>query len=147
MHDLRKDIRIRTDSVEQTVALGREFAGMLTGGDIIVLQGALGAGKTCLVKGIADGFGYDAALVTSPSYTLVNEYLAQIPMYHFDLYRLKDVSELYGIGWDDYLMRDGIIVVEWGERAGDFLPDRRIEISIEIVSDTSRDFVIRHIGW
>ena len=146
MRDLKMDIRIRTDSAEQTIELGREFAGVLKSGDVIVLQGVLGAGKTCFVKGIAEGFGYAEESVTSPSYTLVNEYQAQVPIYHFDLYRLKDVSELYGIGWDDYLMRDGIVMVEWGERAGDFLPERRIEITIEIVSDTSRDFVIRHIG-
>jgi len=145
MQYLRQDIRVQTESVEHTHEFGRDFAATLQSGDVVVLQGALGAGKTCFVKGIAEGLGYPAANVTSPSYTLVNEYQARVAIYHFDLYRLKDASELYGIGWDDYLMRDGIVMVEWGERAGEFLPKSRIEITIDIISDTSRAFMIRFI--
>ncbi|MCP4706525.1 MAG: tRNA (adenosine(37)-N6)-threonylcarbamoyltransferase complex ATPase subunit type 1 TsaE [candidate division Zixibacteria bacterium] len=114
------------------------MAKLLKANDIISFSGVLGAGKTCLIKGIADGLGIWDDMVKSPSYTLINEYDGKIPLYHFDLYRMKDSSELYNIGWDDYLMRDGIVVVEWGERAEDQMPDNKIDISIEIISETKR---------
>jgi len=82
-------------------------------------------------------------LVKSPSYTIINEYDGKIPLYHFDLYRMKDPTELYNIGWDDYLMRDGIVVVEWGEKAEEQMPKNRIDIDIEIVSETNRKLQIR----
>ena len=91
---------------------------------------------------IAKGLGINTEDVKSPSYTLVNEYFGKMPLYHFDLYRLKDDSELYGIGWDEYLMRDGIMVVEWGEKAGDQLPEKRIQIDMEIIGESERKLKI-----
>jgi tRNA threonylcarbamoyladenosine biosynthesis protein TsaE len=134
----RENFTVTTASADETKTLGSKLAGILKSGDTIVLTGPLGAGKTCLVKGIAIGLGISEDEVNSPSYTLVNEYRGDMNIYHFDLYRLENESELYNIGWDDYLMRDGIITVEWGERAGKCLPDNHIVVTIEIVSETER---------
>jgi len=102
------------------------------------LTGPLGAGKTCLIRGIAAGLGIDENDVRSPSFTLVNEMYGKMPLYHFDLYRMKIIDELYEIGWDDYMMRDGVTVVEWGEKAEDMLPAESIFINIEILSENQR---------
>jgi len=138
----RANFSQKTTSAEQTIRLGKELAGLLTSGDLIVLTGPLGAGKTCLVKGIAEGLGIPEDEVNSPSYTLVNEYHGNLNLYHFDLYRLENGSDLHNIGWDDYLMRDGIIAVEWGERAEGFLPEKYIDIQIEIIADTNRELKV-----
>lgn len=134
----RENINIETNSPDETKSLGKSLAKILKVNDVLSFSGVLGAGKTCLIKGIASGLGIDGNLVKSPSFTLINEYVGQIPLYHFDLYRMKDSSELHNIGWDDYLMRDGIVAVEWGEKAEDQMPENRIKINIEIVSETKR---------
>lgn len=138
----RENIILTSSSPEQTIEIGKALAALLENGDLVSLTGPLGAGKTCLIKGIAGGFGIEEDEITSPSYTLVNEYFGRLPIYHFDLYRMKESSELYGIGWDEYLMRDGILVVEWGERADEQMPDERIEIIIEILSENKRKIKI-----
>ena len=139
MMSARENIVRVSNSEEETRSLGRELSGMLLNRYIVVLPGPLGAGKTCLIKGIATGLGVPEDDTKSPSFTLVNEYDGRMPLYHFDLYRMKDESELYLIGWDEYLLRDGIVVVEWGEKAGDYLPEKRIDIGLEIVSENSRN--------
>lgn len=131
-------------SVEETMELGRKKAAELKSGDVISLSGPLGAGKTCLIKGIAAGLGINANDVKSPSFTLINELYGKMPLYHFDLYRMKNISELYEIGWDDYLMREGITVVEWGEKAGDMMPRDSIKIEIEIISEKRRKIFISY---
>ncbi len=136
----RENSTIVTASPEETLLLGKNLAAVLKANDVVSFSGVLGAGKTCLIKGIADGLGINDDLVKSPSFTLINEYEGQIPLYHFDLYRMKDQSELYNIGWDDYLMRGGIVVVEWGEKAEDQMPANRININIEILSEIKRRF-------
>jgi tRNA threonylcarbamoyladenosine biosynthesis protein TsaE len=117
-------LKVTSNSDEQTRGLGEKLAPSLQNRDLLVLTGELGSGKTEFVKGLARGRGLDESLVNSPSFTFVNEYPGEHPVYHFDLYRLRDTSELYEIGWDDYLDRDGLIVVEWGEKAGSLLPAR-----------------------
>jgi len=121
---------------------GRELAARLKLGDIVCLTGPLGAGKTCLIRGIAAGLGIDEDDVRSPSYTLVNEMYGTMPLFHFDLYRMKSIDELYEIGWDDYQMRDGVIVVEWAEKAGDRIPAGSIRIDIEIISENKRKLIL-----
>lgn len=138
----RENINIETASPEETKKLGRSLARILRADDVVSFSGVLGAGKTCLIKGIAVGLGIGEDSVRSPSYTLINEYEGKIPLYHFDLYRMHDSSELHNIGWDDYLMRNGIVVVEWGEKAEDQMPKNRIDINIEIVSETKRKLKI-----
>jgi tRNA threonylcarbamoyladenosine biosynthesis protein TsaE len=135
-----------TDSANQTVKAGKSLARILQKGDVVVFSGCLGAGKTTFIKGIALGLGVNENDIKSPSFTLVNEYQGTIPLYHFDLYRMKDNSELYEIGWDDYLMRDSIIVVEWGEKANNLLPEKRVEILMEITGETQRRLTLTFLG-
>jgi tRNA threonylcarbamoyladenosine biosynthesis protein TsaE len=140
----RKNIEIiTTGSEEATIRAGKNLATILQNGDLVVLTGPLGAGKTCFIKGIALGLGVKEEEIKSPSFTLVNEYYGSRPLFHFDLYRMKSVSELYQIGWDDYLLRDGVVVVEWGEKAEEFLPGKRIEVAIDIVSENERRLSIK----
>jgi tRNA threonylcarbamoyladenosine biosynthesis protein TsaE len=135
-------ISITSHSEDETLALGRRLATSFKSGDVIVLTGPLGSGKTVFVKGLAQGRELDPENITSPSFGFVNEYPGKLPLYHFDLYRLDDVTELYEVGWDEYLERDGVVVVEWGERAGGFLPDRYYLIAFRIVDDAERQIEI-----
>jgi tRNA threonylcarbamoyladenosine biosynthesis protein TsaE len=145
MPGTNKNRSVESVSAKRTIALGKKLAMTLKPGQMIVLSGSLGAGKTTLIKGIALGLGVPEENIKSPSYTLVFEYNGRIPLYHFDLYRMNNISELHEIGWDEYLMRDGIMVVEWGEKAAQFLPESRIEIFIEIISKNKRRLDIRHL--
>ena len=119
----------------------KEAEKKLRRGDVIAMYGGLGAGKTAFVRGLADGLGLDAR-VSSPTFTIVNEYLGEIPLFHFDMYRLADSDELFEIGWEDYLNRGGICVVEWSEIVEDaFYPDV-IKVKIEKLGDNEREITI-----
>ena len=123
-------MQITTHSADETQALGQRLAKRLLPGDVIAYFGDLGAGKTALTRGIAQGLGV-TDLVTSPTYTIVNEYLTgRIPLLHFDMYRLGSSDELFDIGWEDYLARGGVCAVEWSENVEDALRDA-IHITIE----------------
>ena len=104
-----------THSESETEYAGERLAARLTPGDTVWLLGGLGAGKTAFTRGLARGLGY-AGRVTSPTFTIVNEYEGTVPLFHFDLYRLSGWDELLDIGWDDYLERGGVCTVEWGQR-------------------------------
>ena len=119
-----------TKSPEQTELRGKKLAELLRPGDVIAYYGDLGAGKTAFTRGLAAGLGIREA-VTSPTYTIVNEYLSgRMPLFHFDMYRLSSSDELFDIGWDDYLARGGVCAVEWSENVADALTDA-ISITIE----------------
>lgn len=123
-------MQITTHNADETQALGQRLAKRLLPGDVIAYFGDLGAGKTALTRGIAQGLGV-TDLVTSPTYTIVNEYLTgRIPLFHFDMYRLGSSDELFDIGWEDYLARGGVCAVEWSENVEDALRDA-IHITIE----------------
>lgn len=123
-----------SNSTEDTERIGAELAGKLKGGTIISFSGDLGAGKTAFVRGLARGLGITER-VTSPTFTIVNEYEGGfLPLFHFDLYRLGGADELYDIGWEDYLARNGICAVEWSERAEEAMEDG---ISVRIVRGDS----------
>ena len=123
-------MQITTHSADETQALGQRLAKRLLPGDVIAYFGDLGAGKTALTRGITQGLGV-TDLVTSPNYTIVNEYLTgRIPLFHFDMYRLGSSDELFDIGWEDYLARGGVCAVEWSENVEDALRDA-IHITIE----------------
>lgn len=123
-------MQITTHSADETQALGQRLAKRLLPGDVIAYFGDLGAGKTALTRGIAQGLGV-TDLVTSPTYTIVNEYLTgRIPLFHFDMYRLGSSDELFDTGWEDYLARGGVCAVEWSENVEDALRDA-IHITIE----------------
>ena len=127
-----------THSPEETEALGSALAQLLLPGDIIAYRGDLGAGKTAFTRGLAKGLGCGEA-VTSPTYTIVNEYLSgKLPLFHFDMYRLASSEDLWGIGWDDYLERGGVCAVEWSENVEDAL-EGAVQVSIETLgADTRR---------
>ena len=112
-----------TERPEETEALGEKLGRRLTGGEVLAYTGDLGAGKTAFTRGLARGLGITER-VTSPTFTIVNEYEGgRLPLFHFDLYRLGSAEELFDIGWEDYLARNGVCAVEWSENAEDALED------------------------
>ena len=130
-----------THSPEETEALGAALARLLVAGDIIAYRGDLGAGKTAFTRGLARGLGCREA-VTSPTYTIVNEYLSgRLPLFHFDMYRLASADDLWSIGWEDYLDRGGVCAVEWSENVDDAMEDA-IYITIEKPGEDSRRITI-----
>ena len=113
----------------ETEKLGEELARRLRGGNVVAYFGGLGAGKTAFTRGLARGLGCEGR-VTSPTFTIVNEYEGAIPLFHFDMYRLGDEDELFDIGWEDYLSRGGVCAVEWSERVAGALPPGTITVTI-----------------
>jgi tRNA threonylcarbamoyladenosine biosynthesis protein TsaE len=134
-----------TKSAEETIALGRELASMLAPPKVVVLRGDLGAGKTTLVKGIAEGF--QAASeddVTSPTFTLIHEYRGpSATLYHIDLYRVDTPRELETLGLDDLMGESSVLLIEWGEKFARFARDRDVEIELKRVSETKRMISIK----
>ena len=117
-----------TKSPEETEAIGAALGKILTPGTVIAYQGDLGAGKTAFTRGLAKGLGCGDA-VTSPTYTIVNEYLSgRLPLFHFDMYRLRSSEDLWDIGWEDYLDRGGVCAVEWSEMVTEALPPETIYV-------------------
>lgn len=116
-------------STQETEAIGEELAQKLRGGDVLAFTGSLGMGKTAFTRGLARGLGCRGR-VTSPTFTIVNEYEGRTPLFHFDMYRLGSSDELFDIGWDDYLARVGVCAVEWSERVSDALPEDTIFVDI-----------------
>ena len=126
-----------TNAPEETEAIGAALAKILLPGAVIAYRGDLGAGKTAFTRGLARGLGYKEP-VTSPTYTIVNEYLGgRLPLFHFDMYRLNSSDDLWDIGWQDYLDRGGICAVEWSENVDDALEDA-ITVCIEKTGENSR---------
>jgi len=148
MHDKRKfetfedDImEFITHSPEETEHIGAALGKVLSAGTVIAYTGDLGAGKTAFTRGLARGLGY-LEPVTSPTYTIVNEYLGgRVPLFHFDMYRLTSSDDLWDIGWEDYLDRGGICAVEWSENVADALEDP-VFVSIEKLGGDSRRITI-----
>ena len=132
---------IYTNSETETEAAGAALARDLPGGTVVALYGGLGAGKTAFVRGMARGMGIDAR-VCSPTFTIVNEYLGDRELYHFDMYRLEDSGELFDIGWEDYLSRGGVCAVEWSENVEDAFEGDEIVVRIEKTSDHGRTITI-----
>ena len=125
----------------ETEALGERLAKSIPGGAVIAMYGDLGAGKTAFTRGLARGLG-SSEMVTSPTYTIVNEYLGgRMPLFHFDMYRLASSDDLWDIGWEDYLDRNGVCAVEWSENVEDALEDPII-ITIEKLGEDSRRITI-----
>ncbi len=128
-----------TSSPEQTWRTGRMFGKLLNAGDTVCLYGDLGAGKTNFTYGIAQGLEVQEQYITSPTYTFVNEYQGRVPLYHIDLYRLKEPGELEGIGFEEYLESDGVTVIEWAELAEDELPDEYLSVYFSSIDEKSRE--------
>ena len=130
-----------TNSPEETEAVGAALAAQLQPGTVIAYRGDLGAGKTAFTRGLAKGLGC-RELVTSPTYTIVNEYLGgRLPLFHFDMYRLASSDDLFDIGWEDYLERGGVCAVEWSENVEDAM-EEPVNITIEKLGESSRRITI-----
>jgi len=129
-----------TKSPEETMVLGRKFASLLAPPKLVVLRGDLGAGKTTLVKGIAEGFGAASQEdVTSPTFTLIHEYHGSLAtLYHIDLYRVDTQRELETLGLDDLMNEESVLLIEWGEKFERFERERNVEISLERVGENER---------
>ena len=130
-----------TNSPQETEAVGAALAAVLTPGTVIAYRGDLGAGKTAFTRGLARGLGYGEP-VTSPTYTIVNEYLSgRLPLFHFDMYRLASADDLWDIGWEDYLERGGVCAVEWSENVDNAM-ENAIYVTIEKTGDEARRITI-----
>ena len=130
-----------TKTEAETEALGERLAVSLPGGSVVAMYGDLGAGKTAFVRGMARGMGLTAR-VSSPTFTIVNEYLGPRELIHFDMYRLSGADELFDIGWEDYLDRGAVCAVEWSENVEDAFFGDEIRVRIRKLSDTERQITI-----
>lgn len=119
-----------TNSPEETEKIGAAMGRIILAGTVLAYRGDLGAGKTAFTRGLARGLGFTEA-VTSPTYTIVNEYLGgRLPLFHFDMYRLSSADDLFDIGWEDYLDRGGVCAVEWSENVREALPPDAVTVTI-----------------
>lgn len=135
---------IRLNNLEETKKFGKLLGENLNPGDVLCLNGDLGAGKTTLTKSIAEGLGIDD-YVTSPTFTIVNEYYGNKNLYHIDTYRLDDEFDVDYLGFDEYFYSDGVTVVEWAEKIREALPEEYIEINIK-PCENYRELEINYIG-
>lgn len=134
-----KTIELQLSSLEATRNFGKKLASLLFPGAVLGLIGELGAGKTFLVRSIAEGLGLqDLSLVTSPTFVLTQEYPTDPPMFHFDVYRLHSEAELFDLGVDEYFQSEGICLFEWSNRVEGCLPSERLDIHLGIVDEVSR---------
>ncbi len=134
-------------SPEDTEKIAAEFARTLRPNDVVAMYGDLGAGKTAFAKGVARALGV-TAYVTSPTFTIVNEYKGNMPFYHFDAYRIGSSEEMYDIGFEDYIYAGGVSLIEWSELIEDILPDKRYRVTIEKsqTDDNTRTITIERQG-
>ncbi len=132
-------------SESDTVRYGREFARRLGPGSFVGLYGNLGAGKTHFVKGVCEAFDV-SEVVNSPTFTIVNEYHGKLPVFHIDLYRMKNIEEILDIGFDEYLEGGGVCLVEWAEKLDGILPANRFEVRMTLIDDATREITISTEG-
>ena len=142
----------KTFSREETENIGAMLGGKLKEGDIVCLFGDLGVGKTAFISGIAKALGI-RDYVTSPTFTVVNEYEGDIPLFHFDVYRVYDPDELYNIGFEEYFFRDGVVCIEWADLIPSLIPKKHTDVIIQKGKDpaerkiTIRRYFDENIGW
>lgn len=138
-------MKLISHSPEETRAIGARLADRLQGGEVVAFTGDLGAGKTAFVSGMAEALGVEDR-VTSPTFTIVNEYCGERELIHFDMYRLNDSDELFDIGWEDYLARGAVCAVEWSEKVDDAFYGDETVVRIEKLGDTERKITIEEGG-
>lgn len=136
---------IVSNNEKETVCAGAQLASRLSRGSVVALEGDLGAGKTAFVRGLAQGLGLNVR-VTSPTFTIVNEYDGTIPLFHFDMYRLTHEDELFELGWEEYLERDGVVAVEWSENVRHAFPINTVRVRISKTGDQKRRIDITFPG-
>lgn len=140
-----RELELVSHSPEQTQELGKRIGQLAQGGDVFLLVGELGTGKTCLTQGIAWGLGINEYTL-SPSFVIMRELYGRLPLYHIDLYRLDRIEESIELGLDDYLYGRGVCVVEWAEKALSILPREHLLIEIGYLADTRRRFQMKPSG-
>lgn len=138
-------LKIKTDNAKQTEELGRRIGESLTGGEIIAMTGDLGAGKTTITKSIAKGLDIDE-YITSPTFTIVNEYEGRLKLFHFDVYRIGDIEEMYDMGYEEYFYSGGVCIIEWANLIEEILPEDTIRIEISTQDENKRQFIITGKG-
>ena len=139
-------LKFITESTEETSKIGEQLGKLLNKGNIVCLSGDLGAGKTSFTKGIAKGLEVKD-YVTSPTYTIINEYEVRLPLYHFDVYRLNDAEEMHELGYEEYFFGDGVVVLEWADIVREIIPGERLWITIlNTKGDNSREIIMEPTG-
>jgi len=138
-------MEIISGSPEQTQKIGKKLGQIAKPGDVILLTGDLGAGKTCLTQGIAWGLDIDE-FAASPSFTIMREHYGRLPLYHVDFYRLDSIDDIYDLGIDDYLFGNGLCVIEWAEKGMELMPEERLLIEIEYVAENERKLDLKASG-
>lgn len=142
----RKNLTVEIVSVsaQQTWDLGLSIGKKLKEGDILALSGELGSGKTCFTGGLAGGLGVDEKYrITSPTFTLINEYPAKYNLYHFDVYRIKNYSEFEDLGYEEYFCGKGVVVIEWAEKISSILPADTIFVNFEYLEENGRRIIMK----
>ena len=138
---------IHLPSLTATLALGRKLGRLARPGDLITLTGDLGAGKTTLTQAIGAGLGVPGHLyITSPTFSLLHEYLGRLPLYHMDLYRLAGEGDMETLGFEEYIYGEGVTVIEWPDRLGSMLPEERLEVGLEFAGPEARNATLRANG-
>ena len=146
MSESPSEIVFASHSESETAAFGQRLAKLLSAGDVIALQGPLGAGKTRLVQSIAAALGCGRSFVVSPTFTLIHEYDGELPVYHVDAYRLKNSDEFLDMGGGELLSGEGVCLIEWADRIGDLMPRDHLRIDIDVTGEQSRSFRVRASG-
>jgi tRNA threonylcarbamoyladenosine biosynthesis protein TsaE len=139
-------LKIISPTPRETERIGSLLGTLLIAGDVIALSGELGSGKTTLVRGLAQGMGFSGKEVASPSFTLVNEYEGPLPLFHLDLYRLGDERELREIGYEEYINKAGVAVIEWADRIPHAVPDESLWITLRYRTEERREIVMKPRG-
>ena len=144
---MESQMTVTTTSPEQTFNFGEGLGRILEKGDVVALVGDLGAGKTTLTQGIARGLGVSCEwYVTSPTFTLINEYPGRLPVYHLDCYRLDSPSEIEDLGMEEYLQGDGVAIIEWAEKIDSLLPEDYVRIVLEYIDQSVRKMRVQAFG-
>lgn len=138
-------MKIILKNSEETKKLGFKLGTLLKSKDVVCLNGDLGAGKTTLTKSIGEGMGIKD-YITSPTFTIVNEYYSDLNLYHFDTYRLEGDLDVFYLGFDEYFYGDGVCIVEWANRIKDFLPEEYLELNISRIDENSREIELVAVG-
>ncbi|WP_120168834.1 tRNA (adenosine(37)-N6)-threonylcarbamoyltransferase complex ATPase subunit type 1 TsaE [Thermohalobacter berrensis] len=139
-------MKIVTNSPEETKEFGYKLGTLLKGGDILCLSGDLGAGKTTLTQAIAEGMGIED-YITSPTFTIINEYEGKLPLYHFDVYRLEGPEAMDDLGYEEYFYSNGVCIIEWANLIEEILPEERINITIKRGNgENKREIIIDGVG-
>lgn len=144
--ELGRMLEIVSDTPHETERIGSLAGEMLKNGDVVALSGELGTGKTTLIKGIAQGMGFDSGEVASPSFTFINEYDGPLPLFHIDLYRLENEKELYEIGYEEYMQGDGVVVIEWADKVPQAIPKESLWITLRYLDAERREIIVAARG-